>query len=378
MVSARKIELLEPLTSRQEEVLDLIARGYSNPEIATRLGVTIDGAKWHVREILSKLGVESREDAAAWWRSERRTATRVSRFAGLSLISTAGRVAIAAVTLAMAVAIVFLVFRPGDSDGPAAVIETTPTTAPQATAPVSPIATLPPGNCPIPPAPDARAAQVVAEPPVWLGKNCVGWQAADGVTEFTIDIRTSESTFTEWQQGMQVQYSDLLSVRFAPHTIGSEDPTLGPGCYFPQGTHALFIVRIATVDGRWLGGVEVSGCSIRSLSASGCVLPGDGPAAILSQSRWRNPRRYCITWRDVAPAQSYRFDLHYPISGERFSYPLPSQTNEYVLPDRGAGALGEPGVGIGREDYEWSVTAIAADGRESRIASGSGSGDQPE
>ena len=62
---------VEPLTGRQREVLALIARGYTNPQIADALGVTIDGAKWHVREIMSKLGVDSREEAAEWWRRER-------------------------------------------------------------------------------------------------------------------------------------------------------------------------------------------------------------------------------------------------------------------------------------------------------------------
>ncbi|MGH2611396.1 MAG: LuxR C-terminal-related transcriptional regulator, partial [Tepidiformaceae bacterium] len=60
------------LTPRQREVLDLIAAGATNGEIAERLGITLDGAKWHVREILSRLDVDSREEAAEWWRSTRR------------------------------------------------------------------------------------------------------------------------------------------------------------------------------------------------------------------------------------------------------------------------------------------------------------------
>lgn len=68
------------LTSRQREVVELIADGKTNGEIATTLGISLDGAKWHVSEILAKLNVESREDVAAWWRNEQRAATRVSRW----------------------------------------------------------------------------------------------------------------------------------------------------------------------------------------------------------------------------------------------------------------------------------------------------------
>ncbi|HEY4669052.1 MAG TPA: helix-turn-helix transcriptional regulator, partial [Tepidiformaceae bacterium] len=59
-------------TPRQREVLELIADGYTNREIAERLGISLDGAKWHVSEIISKLGVQSREDAAQLWLRERR------------------------------------------------------------------------------------------------------------------------------------------------------------------------------------------------------------------------------------------------------------------------------------------------------------------
>jgi DNA-binding CsgD family transcriptional regulator len=54
------------LTPRESEVLSLLRQGMSNPEIATQMGISRDGVKYHVSEILSKLGVTSREDAAAW------------------------------------------------------------------------------------------------------------------------------------------------------------------------------------------------------------------------------------------------------------------------------------------------------------------------
>jgi DNA-binding CsgD family transcriptional regulator len=54
------------LTPRELEVLSLIREGLTNPQIAQRLGVTESAAKFHVSEILTKLGVDSRQQAAAW------------------------------------------------------------------------------------------------------------------------------------------------------------------------------------------------------------------------------------------------------------------------------------------------------------------------
>jgi len=59
------------LTSREWEVLALLRDGLSNPEIAERLAITRDAVKYHVSEILSKLGVSSREEAAVWRPYER-------------------------------------------------------------------------------------------------------------------------------------------------------------------------------------------------------------------------------------------------------------------------------------------------------------------
>lgn len=57
------------LTHQQRRVLELMARGRTNAEIAEALGVTLDGAKYHVREVFDKLGVSSREEAVASWRA---------------------------------------------------------------------------------------------------------------------------------------------------------------------------------------------------------------------------------------------------------------------------------------------------------------------
>jgi len=54
------------LTDRQLEILRLVAAGLSNAEIARRLVVSTRTVDHHVSAILSKLGVHTRRDAAAW------------------------------------------------------------------------------------------------------------------------------------------------------------------------------------------------------------------------------------------------------------------------------------------------------------------------
>jgi DNA-binding CsgD family transcriptional regulator len=54
------------LTPREWEVLSLIREGLTNDQISERLGISGSGARFHVAEILSKLGVESRKEAATW------------------------------------------------------------------------------------------------------------------------------------------------------------------------------------------------------------------------------------------------------------------------------------------------------------------------
>ena len=53
------------LTPRQWEVLELLRRGRTNREIAESFDITHDTARFHVSEILGRLGVPTRSDAAA-------------------------------------------------------------------------------------------------------------------------------------------------------------------------------------------------------------------------------------------------------------------------------------------------------------------------
>ena len=58
-------ELLEPLTRREREVLQMLAGGLANKEIAARLAISDHTVKFHVASILGKLGVSSRTEAVS-------------------------------------------------------------------------------------------------------------------------------------------------------------------------------------------------------------------------------------------------------------------------------------------------------------------------
>ena len=54
------------LTTREVEVVRLVGAGRSNKEIASRLGISERTARTHVSNILGKLGLASRTQAALW------------------------------------------------------------------------------------------------------------------------------------------------------------------------------------------------------------------------------------------------------------------------------------------------------------------------
>jgi DNA-binding NarL/FixJ family response regulator len=55
----------EPLTAREQTVLELLAQGLSNRRIAERLGISEHTAKFHVASVCGKLGAASRTEAVS-------------------------------------------------------------------------------------------------------------------------------------------------------------------------------------------------------------------------------------------------------------------------------------------------------------------------
>jgi two-component system, NarL family, response regulator YdfI len=58
-----ELSLVEPLTDRELHILNLVADGLSNPQIARRLAISRNTVKFHVSSIISKLQATSRTEA---------------------------------------------------------------------------------------------------------------------------------------------------------------------------------------------------------------------------------------------------------------------------------------------------------------------------
>jgi DNA-binding NarL/FixJ family response regulator len=56
-------DMTEALTPRQREILELVANGYANKEIADQLSLTLSTVTWYLNEIYKKLHVQSRVQA---------------------------------------------------------------------------------------------------------------------------------------------------------------------------------------------------------------------------------------------------------------------------------------------------------------------------
>lgn len=67
---ARSRERGTDLTPREGEVLDLVARGLSNQEIAELLVVSVNSVKSHIRTAYRKIGAASRSQAILWARAQ--------------------------------------------------------------------------------------------------------------------------------------------------------------------------------------------------------------------------------------------------------------------------------------------------------------------
>ncbi|MDX9992787.1 MAG: response regulator transcription factor [Anaerolineales bacterium] len=62
-----KVDQNVSLTTREQEILDLISQDYTNSEIAAQLFIEVGTVKNHVHRILQKMDASTRQEAAATW-----------------------------------------------------------------------------------------------------------------------------------------------------------------------------------------------------------------------------------------------------------------------------------------------------------------------
>jgi two-component system NarL family response regulator len=63
---AQGTEVPEQLTTREVQMLNLMGKGLSNKDIAGKLFISENTVKYHVRNVLQKLGVQNRTEAVAY------------------------------------------------------------------------------------------------------------------------------------------------------------------------------------------------------------------------------------------------------------------------------------------------------------------------
>lgn len=128
------------LTARQRQVLQLLAKGRTNPQIGDELGIGLETVKMHVSEVLARLDVGSREEAAEWWRRQHSIGARLGRAMSAVGGMFAGRAAVASgalvtVFIAAAAAVVLYAARSQDDDSVAATPEVPKSSADATVAP---------------------------------------------------------------------------------------------------------------------------------------------------------------------------------------------------------------------------------------------------
>uniref|UniRef100_A0A7C1K037 Response regulator transcription factor n=1 Tax=Caldilinea aerophila TaxID=133453 RepID=A0A7C1K037_9CHLR len=67
MMGGRRLDATSELSQREIEVLEKLAQGFTNAEIAAALSVSENTIRFHLKNIYEKLGVTNRTEAVAWF-----------------------------------------------------------------------------------------------------------------------------------------------------------------------------------------------------------------------------------------------------------------------------------------------------------------------
>lgn len=66
-----QIDPYEHLSSREQQILDLVAHGATNQQIANALGIRFATVKGYLADVLHKTGAQSRTEAGCEWTRRR-------------------------------------------------------------------------------------------------------------------------------------------------------------------------------------------------------------------------------------------------------------------------------------------------------------------
>lgn len=231
----------EVLTPREQEVLSLVREGFTNEQIAARLGIGFETAKTHVAQIIGKLGVETREEAAAAWAARTRQPVLRRIMGSVASISTLKIALIGTSALAVAAVAglgVAVLLQSGDGDES---LSATPSSSPAPTASGAPTPTPSPVDVAYFPAGfqqfayDAEAAIDAGDasflttnvefgqwdcggsPPPAPGPNCVE-SATSGGPGIVLGLWNSEGDVLS-----PATYNDYISALFSDVKAGASD-----------------------------------------------------------------------------------------------------------------------------------------------------------
>ncbi|MFN0146306.1 MAG: LuxR C-terminal-related transcriptional regulator [Dehalococcoidia bacterium] len=265
----------ELLTPSEQRVLEWLRDGLTNAEIAVRLGISPDGVKYHVSNMLSKLHLSGREELARWKPPRSAPAKRLWLPVGLgSFLAVAGGVAIAGIVF----------YQAGDEPSAAA----TPAAVAQAATPTPGI------QSPMCAPPDVALSMRV-EP--WFGSNLITVESENhgpaclsgtevnipgfptsmiGLPPFTRSRGSQDAVQLVWDGGC------ALAGRVADLTarVGSANTTLNDvparGCARAEGDALFPVQKLDPIDVPWL-----NSCSTAQLSMEAEV-ESSGPAVVVS------------------------------------------------------------------------------------------------
>jgi DNA-binding CsgD family transcriptional regulator len=74
---------------RERAILEALVAGRTNAEIGAGLGISADGVKWYVSQLLSETGCGNRRELAGWWADARESVAALEHHGPTMLLDSA-------------------------------------------------------------------------------------------------------------------------------------------------------------------------------------------------------------------------------------------------------------------------------------------------